>query len=254
MTMNKKISLYFAMLALFQLTNCTNAHMNDSEKYPQKSTKDFNYEVIKDTRPAPEDAQHHKSELISDEKFSSLFGAELDRKRVTEKVEGGKIIRTTEIWTSKKYSPVRLAVAGTATLGAAAAGAGYLYNNALMEKTPITRHEAEMFADYLYRNAPAQYIEYYEKTEAESKRLREWVKNIIAKRGSSSSMPFEENIGGRSRSISEVSDLGDNTWTDIPESNVSTRTWSEWLFGRSKIRSSQQGNEDYPEGYLVDKD
>ena len=104
--------------------------MDDDAKYLQKSTKDFSYEVIRDTKEAPEGTAHHKSEVISDEKFPSLFGAEPDRRRVTEKVEDGKIITTIEIWKSKKLNKLMLAEATAAAAAIlAAAGTGYVYRN-----------------------------------------------------------------------------------------------------------------------------
>ena len=132
MTIFKKISLYFAMLAMFQLTNCTNKHMDDDAKYQQKPNKYFNYEVIKDVKEAPEGAQHHRTEVISDEYFATLFGADLDRRRITEKVEHGEITRIIEIWTSKRYNLYKVS-AGLGAVGLVA-GAAYSQRDYLNQK------------------------------------------------------------------------------------------------------------------------
>ena len=121
MTMNKKISLYFAVMIMmmFQLTNCTNKQKDDSPKYLKRSDKNFNYEVIKHIKPAPEGARSHRAEVIFDEKFPSLFGEKLNRKKITSEIQGRKTIVITEIWTSKRHTASRV--------GAAKACAGYNY-------------------------------------------------------------------------------------------------------------------------------
>ena len=131
MTVFKKISLYFAMLAMFQLTNCTDKHMDDDAKYPQISTDFLEYKVIKDTKPALQGEQPHGPEV---EKFTNYtsFGLGLERKKVTKEVEDGKIITTTETWTRKKLDDPWLSVKIGAGVGAlAAAGTAYWYRESL---------------------------------------------------------------------------------------------------------------------------
>ena len=105
MTSYKKISLYIAMLTLFQVTNCAENKLdNDSEKYPQKSTDVYDYEFEIDEKPAPADEQPHGPRVISvkkfkNESFTNFFGLGLERKVITVEVVGGKIITKTETWT-----------------------------------------------------------------------------------------------------------------------------------------------------------
>lgn len=91
------------MLSLFQLTNCVDSNKSAEldKQYPQGSTEYFDYEIDVNIKSAPAKAISHDSKVVFDEKFSNFLGSRLERKKITEKIQGGKRITTTEKWFSK---------------------------------------------------------------------------------------------------------------------------------------------------------
>jgi hypothetical protein len=126
MTIYKKISLYFALLALFQLTNCEDKQTDKSKTYPQMSTATYDYKVDINEEPAQEGTDSHEPEVISDDTFTNYvtFGIGLEREKVTEEIQGDIIITTTETWTRKTIDP-RIAL----PVAAGVAGASYIAMN-----------------------------------------------------------------------------------------------------------------------------